>query len=54
MNKLYIVAVAAAFFAFHLILFGGAAAYMLHLIGIDVPLLDHHHGCDCAAPTAGD
>ena len=34
MNKLYIVAGAAAFFAFHLILFGGAAAYVLHLVGI--------------------
>ena len=35
----------AAFFAFHLLVFAAAFAYVFHLFGIDVPLLDHHHGC---------
>lgn len=35
----------AAFIAFHLIVLGGAGAYVAHLAGFDVPFHSHHHGC---------
>ena len=45
MNKIYIAAGIGLAVAAHLVLFGGAAAYLLHLAGVDVGWLDHHHGC---------
>lgn len=35
---------AIAFIAFHVLIMGGALAYGLHVMGIDVPFLDHKHG----------
>ena len=36
----------AAFIAFHVIVLGGALGYGAHLVGLDVPFLDHSHD-DC-------
>ena len=32
-----------AFIAFHVVVLGGAGAYVAHLAGFDVPFLDHGH-----------
>ena len=33
----------------HIFIWGGAVAYVSHVAGYNLPLLDHDHGCDCAA-----
>ena len=35
----------AAFIAFHVIVLGGALGYAGHLVGLDVPFLEHSHDC---------
>ena len=42
--KSRIVAIAAvAFIAFHVLILGGAGAYVAHIAGFDIPFLDHRH-----------
>ena len=44
MTKTIAIVGLSTFIALHVIVFGGAAAYGLHLVGIDIGWLDHHHG----------
>ena len=46
--------VAVAFIAFHVIVIGGAGAYVAHLAGFDVPFLDHRHAAadELSGPAA--
>ena len=53
--KARIVAIAAvAFIAFHVVVLGGAGAYVTHLAGFDVPFLDHGHAAagELSGPVA--
>ena len=52
--KARIIAISAvAFIAFHVVVLGGAGAYVAHLAGFDVPFLDHGHaGADKLSGTA--
>ena len=37
---------AAGFILFHIILFGGAGAFIAHSVGYNVPFLEHDHECE--------
>ena len=44
-GKRTVIIAGAAFIAFHVIVLGGALGYGAHLVGVDVPFLDHSHDC---------